>query len=443
MILSAASARVEAQAWLEDRARREGPGIRLGNLELHPGLGVEAGYDSNVFLSPSGDRFESGILRITPHLDLSTLGPERRATREGDHKAAQERKLAFRFGAAAPFYLYLADELRDRSNVGAQGSFNLTIRPDGDVSFAIYDDYSRRIRPFTEQGAGNYSYHGNDAGVALTVGTRGGVFTTRIGYELGLNLFEDAAFSYLNNFENRGTFRMLWKFFPKTALFFESKVVHQTYFGAFHSDLYRYLVRTADNTRVTTSVGANGALTSKVAILGQVGYAAAIVHDELLSDVETLVAKLYLTLRPRETLRVRIGYDRDVHPAFSGVYYTLDRGLGELETMLGGRTLLGARVWVGKLKSGTILSWDARIVGGELVGTPIDPEGRTSRSDVIVDGSIFGEYRVRDWIAITMSGGLVHDATGFRYNRYFLGVVPPDPASFFKFEAWLGARVFY
>ena len=40
-------------------------------------------------------------------------------------------------------------------------------------------------------------------------------------------------------------------------------------------------------------------------------------------------------------------------------------------------------------------------------------------------------------------GGLVHDATGFRYNRYFLGVVPPDPASFFKFEAWLGARVFY
>src|SRR5690606_26749332 len=87
VILSAASARVEAQAWLEDRARREGPGIRLGNLELHPGLGVEAGYDSNVFLSPSGDRFESGILRITPHLDLSTLGPERRATREGDHKA--------------------------------------------------------------------------------------------------------------------------------------------------------------------------------------------------------------------------------------------------------------------------------------------------------------------------------------------------------------------
>ncbi len=87
LILSSTS--VEAQGWMSDRSRREGPGFRIGNLELHPGLGIEGGYDTNVFYEDQ-DPQSSFLLRLTAHVDVATLGPQRRAegeTREGEPRA--------------------------------------------------------------------------------------------------------------------------------------------------------------------------------------------------------------------------------------------------------------------------------------------------------------------------------------------------------------------
>src|SRR5258708_32969210 len=40
----------DAPQWLKDRRYGEGIGIRAGDLELHPGIAGEVGYDSNWFL---------------------------------------------------------------------------------------------------------------------------------------------------------------------------------------------------------------------------------------------------------------------------------------------------------------------------------------------------------------------------------------------------------
>ena len=48
----AASGEARAQYWLSDRNLSEGRGIRLGNFELHPGIGAEFGYDSNTYARP-------------------------------------------------------------------------------------------------------------------------------------------------------------------------------------------------------------------------------------------------------------------------------------------------------------------------------------------------------------------------------------------------------
>ena len=80
-----------AQAWLADRAASEGPGLRLGDFELHPGVGGEVGYDSNWFLrsSKTGAQFangapnepvrDAGVFRLTPSLSIATLGGQRTA----------------------------------------------------------------------------------------------------------------------------------------------------------------------------------------------------------------------------------------------------------------------------------------------------------------------------------------------------------------------------
>src|SRR5262245_10243609 len=39
--------------WVQDERFTNGAGVRVGNVELHPGIGVEGGYDSNFFLRSS------------------------------------------------------------------------------------------------------------------------------------------------------------------------------------------------------------------------------------------------------------------------------------------------------------------------------------------------------------------------------------------------------
>jgi len=425
----------QAQAWLENREGKEGPGFRTGNIEWHPGLGVEAGYDSNLYLSPSGQHVDSMILRVTPHLDISTLSRERRDSLDDGAAANVERKVAFRLGLAAPFYHYF--HATHRTNVAAQGDLNLTIRPDGRFSFSIDNKYRRNIRPFAFDGAGTYAFHRNVSGAVLKLATPGEVFTARIGYDFIFNIFEDAAFAYLNNVANRGSFEMLWQFFPKTLLFFRSDVTHQGYYGFNPENLHHpsYMVRLADNTRVNAVVGMNGAFTPKVSLLAEIGYGAAfILRAPELSEVETVVGRAQLTLTPREALTVKFGYDRGIHPSFSGLYYTLDRGLFDIEAILARRFLLGFTFWAGYLSSGTVLN---------AYGGPLDLSGRTDRTDVVVDGKLRAEYRIRDWIAITASAGVTWDKTGFQYNRFVITPLLPVPSSFVKYEAFLGCRVFY
>ncbi|MFK7990753.1 MAG: hypothetical protein AB8I08_32330, partial [Sandaracinaceae bacterium] len=69
----------DAQGWMSDRSRREGPGFRLGDFELHPGVGVEVGYDSNLYFSDDDAALsrDSGILRATAQVDIATRGQQR------------------------------------------------------------------------------------------------------------------------------------------------------------------------------------------------------------------------------------------------------------------------------------------------------------------------------------------------------------------------------
>jgi len=73
-------AAAQDQPWLKDRRYTEGIGIRVGDVELHPGIAGEFGYDSNYFhRAGEGDEDTVGALRlrITPSFSISTLGRQR------------------------------------------------------------------------------------------------------------------------------------------------------------------------------------------------------------------------------------------------------------------------------------------------------------------------------------------------------------------------------
>src|ERR1700710_2592125 len=80
-----------AQGWLADRRFTEGAGIKAGELELHPGVGGEVGYDSNYFLrssntganiingAPAVPPADAAVFRLTPSFYVSTIGSTRLA----------------------------------------------------------------------------------------------------------------------------------------------------------------------------------------------------------------------------------------------------------------------------------------------------------------------------------------------------------------------------
>src|SRR6266852_6602288 len=76
----------QEQTWLRDRRYGEGVGIRTGDLELHPGIAGEFGYDSNYFLRSDKDiakPVDTLRLRITPSFSLAPISPQRREAEGG------------------------------------------------------------------------------------------------------------------------------------------------------------------------------------------------------------------------------------------------------------------------------------------------------------------------------------------------------------------------
>src|SRR5438132_8966156 len=103
---SSVSSAQEPPVWLKDRRYGEGIGIRTGDLELHPGIAGEFGYDSNYFLrAPQEQPIDTFRLRITPSFSLSTTTAQRR---EAEGAPAEAPKVAFRAGIAASYSEFIA-----------------------------------------------------------------------------------------------------------------------------------------------------------------------------------------------------------------------------------------------------------------------------------------------------------------------------------------------
>lgn len=443
LILAAASigavapSAASAQAWLSDRSRAEGPGFRLGDFELHPGLGVEIGYDSNLYYSDgSADTpaVDSAILRATAHLMFATRGAQRRSEGEsggGEEERPQQPSVTFRGGVQGSFYAFFND--LDRSNMELDASLALGILPGRTFSMDITNEFGRSVRPFTENfdSTASYGRIQNDAGLRVNLATSGQVVRVSAGYNFRLDFFEQDTFQYGNRFQHVISLQETFRFLPQTAVFHDTNVNILDYFGPGGGAT---LVN--DGVLLRTRVGLNGAFTSDFSVLAAAGYAAGFYADTFSYDqeYESLVAQVEARWRISEATRLNFGYDRDFQPSFLGNFYRRDRGYANFQTIIGGAFLLGVEASFGFYEFGAIVLPD----GMTPVGTT------TNRGDYRLIGSVFGEYRFTDWLGVNATVRYTGAFTDYEYRIPFPGPMTViDPAGYNKFEAWLGVRVFY
>lgn len=435
---------VEAQAWLDDRTRTEGPGFRLGDFELHPGLGVELGYDSNVFYSDDDARFarvDSAILRATAHLLFSTRGQERRQEGEAGGGAENQQNaplpsVTFRGGLSGSFYHFFADS--ERTNMEVDASLALGILPGRPFSINIFEDFSRSIRPFSENSSpfASFGRIQNTAGLDLNLATTGEVLKITAGYRFGLDFFEANVFQYGNNFRHTITLNETFRFLPQTAVIHDTALVIQDYWTL--DPTAPTLVN--DGFLLRTRVGLNGAFTSSFSVLAMVGYAAGFYNSPPTAatydmEYESLVAQLEARWQISQQMRLVFGYDRDFQPSFIGNFYRRDRGYANFQTIIDRVFLIGVSAEVGGYEFGIIVQPDGATPAGSSL----------TRSDIRVIGSLFAEYRFTDWLGVNGTLRYTGSFTDFQYFVTDPMMPAPilDPAGYHKFEAWLGVRVFY
>jgi hypothetical protein len=438
------SAPAAAQGWLSDRSRAEGPGFRVGDLELHPGVGAEIGWDSNIYYTQDNPVpglpgiVDSGILRITPHLLMSTVSGQRLNAGEG---AAAELppEVQFRGGLSASYYEYFADERR--RNVSVDADLALKFFEGRVVSFGLHNVFARSIRPFTE----NTTFV-STARIRETVGldvkfsTSGDVLQIGVGYDFGLDFFEGDQFGYANSFNHTISLTESFRFLPRTALVHQTQAIFRDYYQPPPSaDGARPSL--TDHLRLQSMVGINGALTNEFSLTAMVGYGAGFyqaigAYDQ---DADSFLAQAQVRWMPMDRVQFALGYDRSFQSSFLGNYYTQDRGFLNGQMNFGGAFLLGFEFSAGYLDYGQIVAADGRTPIGQVKGVPT-----TERTDVRLMGQLFAEYRFVEWLAMNGSFQYTGNVTDFSYlTPTSLGAAVVDPAAYNKFELWLGVRVFY
>jgi hypothetical protein len=443
---------------LRDRRYQEGIGIRAGDFELHPGLAGEVGYDSNWFLrsnktganvangEPNAPIVQAGLFRITPSLTLSTLGAQRK---EGDTGAAEQPKLALRAGIAATYREFIGpQEVRDQRNLSGNANVRLDILPNRPWGFAIYGTYDRTIQPNTALNTPDLSFNRDtvQGGAEIIAIPGGGTLDWRVGYALQAVLFEDTNGKAFDNLTHDVYTKGRWKFRPRTALLYDGALRYVNYTHGERSTT----TTLNDSTPVRTRIGLNGLVTSRLALLGMVGWGSSFYrpgaapfvkqYDSVIGQAE---AKFFLTANPTapeenaavslSISSIALGYTRDFQNSYLGNYYASDRGYAKLSYMFAGRALLSLEGGVGAITYPEVFF---------NTGAPAH-DGFT---DIRADGTFFGEYRFTNTFGVN---------TTFRYTANFSDTqLPLTPGTagaiagqvydmnWRRFEAFLGARWF-
>jgi hypothetical protein len=408
-----------AQAWLSSPDFSEGAGIRAGDLEVHPSVGAEFGYDSNYLLASKDEGVVDALkLRVTPSITLSTLGRQRRGT-------AAAPKVAFSAGAYASYFeLFPLDsansDLSKRRNVALGADATANVFPSRPLGFDLAAGFVRVVQGegrsdnLTSEGYNRDTLRGG-AGVTWRPG--GGLFEWRVGYNATYNFFENDTYSSLSNLHHQFGTRGRWRFLPRSALLFDSSytMVRYTDSAAVQSD----------GDAIRAQVGFHGLVTYHLALLGMVGWASSFYdRSDTQFDGPIANAELRWFIQAQPDLQqasvtsgissLALGYNRGYENSYLGSFYQRDRGYVQLNAFL-----------IGAIASGLEF-------GVSRVAFP-EVRNESAFRQLRIDGRLFGEYRFTDTLAANAT---------IQYDRVNSPSVAAEQLEFTRWQAYVGVRWF-
>jgi hypothetical protein len=448
-----------AQEWLKDRMYQEGQGFRTGDIEWHPGIGVEGGYDSNYFLRSNTTGVSNGCpnacpqgspeMRVTPSLSIGTIGPLRK---EGETNR-EPPTIDFRMTASGTYQEFFGQLQPEQRNFGANAAARLNILPEHPFGGAVFASYTRLIQPNNVTGNPDLSFNRDAVGAGAELSTQpgGGTLDWHLGYQFTDTLFEEAAGQPYSNFANQIYTRGRWKFRPRTALLYDGSfafVHYENTNGAIGgTNTAGAISPLSPSDPVRSRIGINGLVTPRFSFLGMVGYGGSFFqpatkdgtapaqYDSVIGQAEF---KFFLTAQPGDgnpmslTLSsIAIGYNRDFVNSYFADFYGIDRGYLKFSYFFAGRALVSLE------GGGAALEYPSyTLIGGGAAEHAGFTDGR-------IDATLYGEYRFTNYFAVTATGKFTTELSGTTITLPAVGGMPESYGmQWRRIEAYAGLRLF-
>jgi hypothetical protein len=427
LAVALAPIKASAQAWVTNPDFSEGVGVRVGNFELHPGIGAEFGYDSNFFRASAAEGpIDVFKLRVTPSLTLGTLGKARLG-------GASSGDVVVGAGVHASYFELFPvdsgnDAVRKRRNVGVGADVKVNVFPQRKIGFDLLAGYLRVIEAEgnTDDLAGEgFNRDTLRGGGGVTWRPGGGTFEWRGGYLGSYHWFESAQYDPLTNLNHTFETRGRWRFLPRSALLFDSSysLVRYTQPGATQTD----------GDMVRSRIGFHGLVTYHLSLMGLLGWAASFYEgrpgglaarqfDSLIANAE---ARWFIQARPDLDSSVittglsslALGYTRSFANSYYGSFYQRDRGYLQFNAFVLGAIVGGVEFGVSR-------------IGYPEVNEPVQQD---AFSQVRLDARVFGEYRFTDTLATNAT---------VMYDQVNSDPVNNEDLDYHRWQAYIGLRWF-
>jgi hypothetical protein len=376
-------------------------GIQLSDdLLLHSGVGVEYGYDTNVFYTNT-DAQGSAILRVMPYLELTN------ATRNGP--AARDVTFDARAGLQYRHYFSDAQDLQSyRDSWMPNAGLSLSLGGASQFGFAVADVFARiEDPPYANGGViigAAIDRYNNQASLEGRWSPGGGRLTSLLRFTDMVDYYK-GQYDYANALTNTLTLDIAWKWLPKTAIFLDVSQGDVDYLNNTVNTVTNQVSKVSSfPLRVTA--GLRGLLTEKTSALLQLGYVNGFYSSggSTTGFLGSTFAEAALTVRPTQLSRVVVGARHDfLNAVIANFAYEETIYLSYVQ-QLAGRFALDVS---GRY---AYLSYE-----GNLVDPLAAMQGRV---DNFVQGGVTLDYFMRSWVYLGVGYSLLDNSSSIAADSY-------------------------
>ena len=381
-------------------SRAEGPGIRRGDLLIHPDAFVQGAFDNNVFFDNESPK-SSPLLRVGGGLTVENRSPN---------------KVSLDAGAGLSYRQYLesgkefeARSTLDRANLNAGIGF----LPRSPITVELHEDGTFRDNPAYDDTEFGFRMLDNSLGLDLRF--RPGEnpdsrpFEMRLGYRWQTTNFigDDAAKLNTDVGEKDAhnlRFLTSWRFLPKTALQAEVGWTALSY----DKELEVGVADAAGGVAIAKAnrdarpffvlAGVKGLVTRRVSTTLKAGYKNTFNAEGTSFSSVIGTAELMYAIEP--ALRASVGYNRDGRDSAVANYYTLNQVYGGADFYFLGQWSLGGR-----------LGFDHYSYSDDAGG--IDRAGG-SRTDPVLRGNLYAGLSPKEWMTVKLDVSSQQNMTDFK-----------------------------